>query len=190
MLGIVFTVGGDGRGGFVFPERLFGRIDMDLDVFEPEAGECFGQVPQKLIQYFTAFPAGGQSNAGQVIFLFLAWRLSLYFIGFGIVVAGTAWYRILYLRNFQYLISSEHIRISLGIFFKRMDQVELYRVKDYIVTQSFVLQLFRLMNVTLKSTDPENPVISFIGVPYSDLIETIRERVQEARRVNKIVELN
>jgi membrane protein YdbS with pleckstrin-like domain len=122
--------------------------------------------------------------------LLLAWQLSPYFISLGVAIAGIAWYRMLLLRNCQYLIGSEYIRISQGIFFKRTDQVELYRVKDYVVTQSFALQVFRLMNVILKSTDPENPIISLIGVPYSDLIEIIRERVQEARRVNKIVELN
>jgi hypothetical protein len=46
------------------------------------------------------------------------------------------------------------------------------------------------MDVTLKSTDPENPVIWLRGIPLSDIIETIRERVQEARKINKIVELN
>lgn len=123
-------------------------------------------------------------------FLFLAWKLSPYFIAFGISAAGFAWYRVLFLRNCEYLICKEYIRISRGIFFKRIDQVEMYRVKDYIITQSFVLQIFRLMDVTLKSTDPENPVIWFRGIPLSDIIETIRERVQEARKENKIVELN
>ncbi len=123
-------------------------------------------------------------------FLFLAWKLSPYFVVFGIAVAGFAWYRILFLRKCQYLIGKEYIKISRGIFFKRIDQVEMYRVKDYIVTQSFVLQLFRLMDVTLKSTDSENPVIWLRGIPLSDIIETIRERVQEARKINKIIELN
>jgi len=123
-------------------------------------------------------------------FLFLAWKLSPYFIIFGITVTGFAWYRVLFLRNCKYLIAKEYIKISKGIFFKRTDQVEMYRVKDYIVTQSFVLQIFRLMDVTLKSTDPENPVIRMRGIPLSDIIETIRERVQEARKINKIIELN
>jgi uncharacterized membrane protein YdbT with pleckstrin-like domain len=123
-------------------------------------------------------------------FLFLAWKLSPYFIVFGIAVAGFAWYRILFLRSWEYLIGKEYIKISRGIFFKRIDQVEMYRVKDYIVTQSFILQIFRIMDVTLKSTDPENPVIWLRGIPLSDIIETIRERVQEARKINKIIELN
>ncbi|RYF99681.1 MAG: hypothetical protein EOO07_36435 [Chitinophagaceae bacterium] len=123
-------------------------------------------------------------------FLFLSWKLSPYFIVFGIAVAGFAWYRILFLRNCEYLIGKEYIKLSRGIFFKRIDQIEMFRVKDYIITQSFVLQIFRLMDVTLKSTDPENPVIWLRGIPLSDIIETIRERVQDARKENKIVELN
>lgn len=123
-------------------------------------------------------------------FLFLACRLSPYFIVFGITVSGFAWYRVLFLRNCEYFIGKEYIRISRGIFFKRIDQVEMYRVKDYIITQSLVLQIFCLMDVTLKSTDPENPVIWMRGIPLSDIIEIIRERVQEARHVNNIVELS
>jgi hypothetical protein len=66
----------------------------------------------------------------------------------------------------------------------------MYRIKDYIITQPPVLQLFRLMNVTLKSTDRENPVIWLRGIPRSDLIDEIRGRVQEARKHNQIYEIN
>ncbi|NOW95952.1 PH domain-containing protein [Mucilaginibacter sp. SG564] len=125
-----------------------------------------------------------------LMFLFLAWKLSPYFIVFGIAMAGFAWYRLLFIRNCEYLVGKEYIRISRGIFFKRIDQVEMYRVEDYIITQSFLLQMFRIMEITLKSTDPENPVIWLRGIPLSDLIETIRERVQKARKENRIVELN
>jgi uncharacterized membrane protein YdbT with pleckstrin-like domain len=122
--------------------------------------------------------------------LLLAWYLSPYFIGFSFIVACFAWYRLLYIRNVRYLITPEYIRVSRGIFFKRIDQVELFRVKDYIITQPFVLQAFRLMDLTLKSTDGENPVIWLRGIPESDITDTIRDRVQEARKHNKIYELN
>lgn len=123
-------------------------------------------------------------------FLLLAWWLSLYFIVFSLVVCGIAWYRLLYIRSFHYLITAEYIRLSRGIFFKRTDQVEMFRVKDYIITQSFLLQLFKLMYLTLKSTDPENPVIQFRGIPESTITDTIRERVLAARKNNNIYELN
>ncbi|GAC1310467.1 MAG: hypothetical protein NVSMB24_27800 [Mucilaginibacter sp.] len=125
-----------------------------------------------------------------IAFLLLAWWLSPYFILFSLAVCGVAWYRLLYIRSFQYLITTEYIRLTRGIFFKRVDQVEMFRVKDYIITQSLILQLFRLMYLTLKSTDPENPVIQFQGIPESTITDTIRDRVQEARKNNKIYELN
>ena len=125
-----------------------------------------------------------------IIFLLLAWWLSPYFILFSIVVCGVAWYRMLYLRSFHYLISSEYIRFTRGIFFMRVDQIEMFRIKDYIITQSFLLQVFGLMVLTLKSTDPENPVISLTGIPVSDITDTLRDRVQQARHDNNIYELN
>ena len=125
-----------------------------------------------------------------VIFLLLAWWLFPFFLFFSFSIIGMAWYRFLYIRNSQYIITLEVIRIRRGIFFKRIDQVELYRVKDYIVTQPFMLQLFHLMDLTLKSTDPENPVIWLRGIPESDIIDTIRDHVQEARQHNRIYEIN
>jgi len=64
-----------------------------------------------------------------ITFLFLAYQLSPYFIVFSFFTIGFAWYRFLFIRNYEYLITPEIIRISRGIFFKRTDQVELFRVK-------------------------------------------------------------
>ena len=125
-----------------------------------------------------------------ITFLLLAWWLSPYFILFSLGVCGATWYRLLYIRSFQYLITEEYIRLTRGIFFKRVDQVEMFRVKDYIITQSFMLQICKLMYLTLKSTDPENPVIQLKGIPESDLVDTLRERVLAARKNNNIYELN
>jgi uncharacterized membrane protein YdbT with pleckstrin-like domain len=125
-----------------------------------------------------------------LVFLLLAWYLSPYFVLFSLGVLGVAWYRLLYIRSNTYLITPEVLRVTHGIFFKRTDQLEMFRIKDYIITQSFLLQLFRLMTLTLKSTDHENPVISLLGIPESDIIDTIRDHVQEARKDNHIYEIN
>lgn len=52
------------------------------------------------------------------------------------------------------------------------------------------MQLFRLMNVILKSTDNEDPVVCMTGIPRSDLIDELRGRVQQARKNNNIYEIN
>lgn len=123
-------------------------------------------------------------------FLFLAWWIYPVFIWLSLLTLGMAVYRFCYIRKIGYLITPEFIRISRGIFFKRTDQVDLFRVKDYVVTQSFLLQLFRLMDLELRSTDPVNPIIWLRGIPHSNLVDTIREHVQEGRQHNRIFEIN
>ena len=66
----------------------------------------------------------------------------------------------------------------------------MFRIKGYITTQSFLLQLFRLMTLTLKSIDPKNPVISLVGIPESNIVDTIRNHVQEVQKDNHIYEIN
>ena len=125
-----------------------------------------------------------------LVFLSFAWWLSPLFLFFSLGLIGMAWYRFIFIRTCLYVVTSEVIRIRRGIFFKRTDQVELYRLKDYIVTQPFLLQLFGLIDLTLKGTDPENPVIWLRGIPETDIVDTIRDRVQDARGHNRIYEIN
>jgi uncharacterized membrane protein YdbT with pleckstrin-like domain len=125
-----------------------------------------------------------------LVFLLLAWELSPYFLLISIAILGAAWYRLLFIRSFSFVITPEVIRLQRGIFFKRTDQLEMYRIKDYIIVQPFGLRIFALMNLILKSTDPENPVICLTGIPESAIVDTIRDHVQEARRHNNIYEIN
>lgn len=66
----------------------------------------------------------------------------------------------------------------------------MFRVKDYIILQPLLLQLFGLMTLTLKTTDPENPVLCMRGIPVSDIVDIIRKYVQETRKHNQIIEIN
>jgi uncharacterized membrane protein YdbT with pleckstrin-like domain len=125
-----------------------------------------------------------------LLFLALAWLLSPSFILFSFITLLFTWYRVLYIRSFRYEINDGFIRFSKGLLFKRTDQLEMYRIKDYIQTQTFTMQLFRLMNLTLKGTDPENPSITMTGIPVSNILDDLRERVQQARASNNIYEIN
>ncbi|WP_369124449.1 PH domain-containing protein, partial [Undibacterium sp. CCC2.1] len=74
----------------------------------------------------------------------------------------------MFIRSCTYLITPSEIKSSRGIFFKRTDFLEMYRIKNYLVTRPLPLQVLRLMNVTLKSTDLENTVLELAGIPLSD----------------------
>jgi uncharacterized membrane protein YdbT with pleckstrin-like domain len=124
-----------------------------------------------------------------IVFLLLAGRYWPGLLFVSLICVVMACYRFIYIRNIRYTLTPEILRLSRGIFFKRVDQVELYRLKDYIVIRPFLLQIFGLMDVELKGTDPENPIVWLRGIPYSDLVDTIRNHVQHARAVNKIYEI-
>jgi uncharacterized membrane protein YdbT with pleckstrin-like domain len=123
-------------------------------------------------------------------FLFLAWWIYPALIWISLAIMLFVFYRFMFIRNIIYLITPEIIKIRRGIFFKRTDTIELYRVKDYILTQPFIMQVFKLMDLTLKTTDPENPVIWLRGIPLSNLVDTIRDYVQESRQHNRVYEIN
>ena len=123
-------------------------------------------------------------------FLLLAWRYFPALIWLSVGIMLFAAYRYLYIRRIRYMITPEYLQVNRGLFFRQVDTVELFRVKDYTLTQPFVLQIFKLMDLHLKTTDPENPEVWLRGIPLSDLVEQLRERVLETRQHNRIYEIN
>ena len=123
-------------------------------------------------------------------FLFLAARYYPMLAWVSVVTMLFAWYRYLYIRRTVYEITPEVIRFSRGLFFRRTDMVEMYRLKDYVLMRPFIFQVFRLMDLMLKTTDPENPVVWLRGIPLSGIVDIIREHVQETRQNNRIYEIN
>jgi hypothetical protein len=60
----------------------------------------------------------------------------------------------------------------------------------YVITQPFWMQVFRLMNVQLISTDKTSPYVMLRGIPSSDLMDSLRELVQQARLRNHMIEIS
>jgi uncharacterized membrane protein YdbT with pleckstrin-like domain len=123
-------------------------------------------------------------------FLWLAWHYWPGLVWLAAASALMAVYRYLYIRRIRYTITDEYLQISRGLFFRRVDTLELFRVKDYVLEQPLLLQILRLMDLQLFTTDPVNPQVWLRGIPRSDLVEQLRERVLDTRRHNRIYEIN
>lgn len=141
--------------------------------------------PAKIFAFITALPY----LLTAIVLLFLAWRFSPYLIWFSLAACGIAVYKLSLIRCRRFLISGEFIRVTTGILFKRTDQLEMFRIKDFIVMQSLLFQAFKLMNLTLITTESTSKVCQLNGIPVSDLLDTIRVRVQDARQRNGIWEI-
>ncbi|NHA02551.1 PH domain-containing protein [Mucilaginibacter sp. HC2] len=142
--------------------------------------------PSAIYALLMVFPI----NLLALFFLGLAYRLLPASILISVFCSTIAFYRYWKIRKIVYTVDAEVLHIATGIFLRRTDSLELYRVKDYIITRNLLLQLLGLMNLTLLTTDLTNPVTILKGIPKSDLPDIIRERVQRARQNSKIVELN
>jgi len=120
----------------------------------------------------------------------LAYHYQPLFILLSILLTLFALYRYIYIRRAIYLVTPEYIRITTGILFKRTETVELFRVKDYIITQPPLLQFLNLMDLQLKTTDPENPILWLRGIPQTNIIDTLSDRILQCRSRYNILGIN
>jgi uncharacterized membrane protein YdbT with pleckstrin-like domain len=126
-----------------------------------------------------------------LILLYFAYHYFPWLIFGSLITLSAAAYQYLLIRSTRYEITTETLHITVGIFLKRTDTLELYRVKDYIIQQNLTEQLFRLMHLTLLTRDLTSPAITLRGIPKSNLPDTLRDLVQQSRKNNNnIIELN
>ena len=87
-------------------------------------------------------------------------------------------------------VTSERIRITTGILSKRMDELELYRVKDTRVEEPFFLRLFGLGNIVIATSDQSHPALTLEAIPETRALrEDLRgcvEKLRDRKRVREI----
>lgn len=106
----------------------------------------------------------------------------LFWLVVPLLVAFWFW---LVLRMTSYELTTERFRIRYGVLNRKMDELELYRVRDYKLDQPFWLRLFGLGNIHLRTSDLTTPSITIRAIPDSEALrEQIRTHV-EACRVKK-----
>jgi uncharacterized membrane protein YdbT with pleckstrin-like domain len=87
----------------------------------------------------------------------------------------------------KYKITTERIFFTTGIFSKKTEALELYRVKDIDVYEPFWQRLFKLGNIDLSSSDETTPKFTLLAVPNpSNLQNEIRRNVEIRRDVKRV----
>jgi uncharacterized membrane protein YdbT with pleckstrin-like domain len=113
-------------------------------------------------------------------------------LGYHVVCLAFAWLvvplamsvaRYLQTRFTRYQITSERIRITTGVFSRRTEELELYRVKDTSLAEPFLLRvLFELGHLVLRTSDSSQPVVVIPALPdVHQLREEIRGCVEKVR---------
>ncbi len=118
---------------------------------------------------------------------FIKWGL-LFWLVFPLFIILWKW---LIIKNTKYELTTERFRTRYGILNKKMDELELYRVKDYQLDIPFFLRIFSLGNIILETSDKSHPVVVIKAVPdYEKLIERIRKHVEERRDKKRVREVD
>ena len=104
--------------------------------------------------------------------------LSIVLAGLLIVIAK----KYLTLRCTRYLLTTQRVRVTTGIFSIRTEDTELYRVDDIKLERPFLMRLVGLGNLVLVTSDRTTPNIVLKAISRSDeLREQIRVHVEECR---------
>ena len=112
----------------------------------------------------------------------------LFFLVIPIFIALWKW---LVLRNTRYELTSERLKIRSGVLNKELDELELYRVRDYKLEQPLVLRIFSLGNITLRTADTSHPYIVLRAIHDGEHVrEQIRKYVEECRGKKRVLPLD
>jgi uncharacterized membrane protein YdbT with pleckstrin-like domain len=78
-----------------------------------------------------------------------------------------------------------------GVLNKKLDELELYRVRDYKLDQPFFLRLFSLGNIILQTSDRTHPTVVIQAIPDAEnLREQLRTYVEACRTRKGVRELD
>ena len=84
-----------------------------------------------------------------------------------------------------YRLTTERLLTTDGIFTKKTESLELYRVKDLSMSQTFVQRFLGLENIAMTTSDKDTPDVFIDYVPQDlKLGDKLREQI-EACRVQK-----
>jgi uncharacterized membrane protein YdbT with pleckstrin-like domain len=94
-------------------------------------------------------------------------------------------------RTTVYELTSQRLKIRRGIFNRRLDDLELYRVKDYVLEQPILLRMISRGNLSLVTSDASTRNLLLHAIPDVEHVrELVRNAVQSERDRKRVRELD
>ena len=91
----------------------------------------------------------------------------------------------------SYELTTQRLKIASGILNRKLDELELFRVKDYAMEQPLLLRLLGLGNLTLVTSDASTPTLTIRAIAGVEAVrEKLRTAVQAERDRKRVRELD
>jgi uncharacterized membrane protein YdbT with pleckstrin-like domain len=99
-------------------------------------------------------------------------------------------WKYLVVKTTKYELTTQRLRLRTGVLNKEINELELYRVKDFKIDQPLFLRIFSVANIVISTSDNSHPVICIRAVSDAEgLLSKIRENVEIMRR-NRVREVD
>ncbi len=96
----------------------------------------------------------------------------------------------LVIKNKKYELTQERLILRSGVLNKKIEELELFRIRDYSIEKPFIYNIFGVGNIILTSSDKTNPYIKLEALKeIEDLKNKIRNAVQITRKNNGVKDL-
>lgn len=82
-------------------------------------------------------------------------------------------------------LTTQRLIKRTGVLNRQVDEIELYRVKDYRVEKPLSLSIFGLSNVTIVTSDQLTPVVTIRAVSDGEGLRNTIRTIVEKRRAEK-----
>jgi membrane protein YdbS with pleckstrin-like domain len=111
-------------------------------------------------------------------------------IGAVVAVAGVVWFLYEHFRrqSLKIRITNETIDLETGLFGKRIDTIQLWRVRDIDFRQTFMERVLGVASIHILSHDQENPNVMLRGVHGGRALFTeLRDQISLARQGRNVI---
>jgi uncharacterized membrane protein YdbT with pleckstrin-like domain len=134
--------------------------------------------PSQLLHFWFYFLLFLVAVASVVLVSFLG-PLTLIALPVVAVVWGVRWWLT---RTTEYKLTTQRFKTRFGILNRRLDELELFRVRDQAMEQPILMRLFGIGNLILTTADATCPTVYLRAIPEVDKVrEMFRATVQTER---------
>src|SRR4051812_7149949 len=93
-----------------------------------------------------------------------------------------------YRKSIKFRVTSTVIEWERGLLSKRIDVLQLWRIRDVVYKQNLIDRILGIAHVEIVASDKTNPDLEIIGMPASrQLFEQIRDSIEIQRQAKNVV---
>jgi membrane protein YdbS with pleckstrin-like domain len=93
----------------------------------------------------------------------------------------------LYRKSIKFRVSNTVIEYERGMLSKRIDVVQLWRIKDVVYRQSLIDRILSIAHIHVLTSDAANPNFQIVGMPASrKLFEQLRDSIEIQRQAKNV----